>query len=312
MQSNSTKPSVLLIGGTGFLGKHLANKFLNSGIPVKIVSRNSCPFPAKTPHLTHYQFDIENDPPWLEITKDIETVFFLYSPNIPRSTKSTLSIDINSIVSIGQSLLDASVKNGVKKICFPSSGGAVYGISSDKILSEKSLTNPISIYGITKLLFEKLLLLYHHHHGLNYLIYRLSNVYGPHQNLDKPQGVISHWLKKIIEGRDIEIWGDGLVRRDYIFINDAIDAIYISSQSEIRNRVFNVGSGRSYHLVDIINILKSNLNLSFNYRHKSSDISDVEDATLNVDLFKSTFNWQPETDLEEGIQLTYNFLTEKF
>lgn len=310
MSTNNT-PSVLLIGGTGFLGKHLALKFLSLGYFVKIVSRNTAELVIKSDHLIHYQYDIEKNVPWDEITQDIETVFFLYSPNIPRDSINMIREDLSLLNEIGTNILDSCVKNGVNTICFPSSGGAIYGMTSDEVINEQVSTNPISNYGLTKLVFEKLLIIYQYHHGLNYLIFRLSNVYGPFQNLNKPQGVISHWLKNIIEGRVIEIWGDGLVRRDYIYIDDAIEAMILATESKIRNEIYNLGFGKSYHLMDIIRIIETTLNLSIKYQHVSNNKSDVKNATLDVSKFKTTFNWQPKRSIEVGTALTYNFLTER-
>lgn len=312
MSQLMNNPNVLLVGGTGFLGKHLAEEYLKLNYNVTILSRNKISITTGKGRIRHLVYNLDKKVPWDEITVNIGIAYFLYSPNIPRTNPYSLSSDISKLSRIGQKFLDSCVKNKVKTICFPSSGGAVYGKSSSKILNENSPTNPISNYGMSKLIFEKMLIMYQHLHNIDFLIFRISNVYGPFQNLNKPQGVISHWLRNTIKGETIEIWGNGEVKRDYIYISDAVSAMVAATESSVRNEIFNIGYGVSYSLLDILEVFKKILTFKLDHVYKEFHNTDVQDASLDVKLLKTTFAWSPKINLEEGIKLTYNFLKDNY
>ncbi len=126
---------------------------------------------------------------------------------------------------------------------FVSSGGTVYGIPAHVPIAEEAPTDPISAYGVSKLAVEKYLGLYRHLHGLDYAVLRLANPFGACQDPDRRQGVVAALVQAVLDGRPVEIWGDGRVVRDFIYAPDAAEAIAMAASLAGPVRVLNVGSG---------------------------------------------------------------------
>lgn len=131
----------------------------------------------------------------------------------------------------------------MKKVVFISSGGTVYGKESSCPLSENTPTNPISSYGVQKITIEKLLYLYNYMYGLDYRIIRLANPYEPYQRPDGVLGAVTTFTYKALKGEKINVYGDGSVIRDFIYIQDAVRAIIKVVNGESEHHVFNLGCG---------------------------------------------------------------------
>ncbi len=152
-------------------------------------------------------------------------------------------------------------------------------------------------------LFEKIF-------GLNYSVFRLSNPYGERQNPLAAQGVIPVFINKAINNETITIWGNGEVVRDYIYIRDAVKVLAESAGKDTDERIFNLSSGKGYSLNEIIRIIENISGKKLIVNYKEGRNIDVPVNILDNTLVKKTFNWRPETGIEEGIEITYNFLKE--
>src|SRR5262249_41635234 len=150
--------------------------------------------------------------------------------------------DVRKSVIPSLALLDIARKRGVKRIVFVSSGGTVYGAAKEIPTPETAPTDPITAYGIGKLMIEKYLALHERLHGLSFRVLRVANPFGPFQQSDKGQGLIAALLARALRGEPIEIWGDGSVVRDYVFVEDVIDALQAAARDESAERIFNIGS----------------------------------------------------------------------
>ena len=151
--------------------------------------------------------------------KGADLVYHLVSTNNPTSSNSNIGQEITDNIAITINILEACVRQKVKKIVFLSSGGTVYGNVEHYPISETCTTNPITTYGIQKLTIEKILYLYNYVYGLNYAIIRLSNPYGPYQRPNGKLGVISTFVYKALKDETLTVYGDGENIRDYIYIN---------------------------------------------------------------------------------------------
>jgi UDP-glucose 4-epimerase len=139
-------------------------------------------------------------------------------------------------------------------------------------------------------------------------VFRLSNPYGERQNPDVAQGVIPVFLKKILKDETIEIWGDGKVERDYIYIKDAVDALIKSLSTDSNDRIFNLGSGKGYTLNDILEIIENVSGKKAKVIYKEKRNIDVPVNILDNKLLSETLDWKPETDINTGIKRTYEYL----
>jgi len=172
--------------------------------------------------------------------------------------------------------------------------------------------NPLCSYGITKITIEKYLFLFNYLNNLDYCIIRLSNPYGERQNPNVPQGVISVFLKKVFTGETIEIWGDGSVVRDYIYISDVSNALVKVIEKEAPKKIYNVSSSQGYSLIEILSYIEkvTNIKPKVIYTNKQRKFDTLVNILDNTS-FKIDFNWNPEISIENGIERTWNWITKQ-
>lgn len=299
----------LILGGAGFLGSHLCEGLLNSDYKVTIFDKEDINYGnlhsvindiniVKGNFTNDYNFDV--------ITKNTDIVFHLISSTIPNTSNRDMVYDLQSNVITTIKLLDSCVKNNVRKVVFFSSGGTVYGIPTTVPIKEEHPTNPICSYGIHKLMIEKYLHLYHHLYGLDYTVMRISNPYGPKQSPFSGQGVISTFVYKATHGLPIEIWGDGTVTRDFIYVSDVIKAALALLEYKGDNKIFNVGSGKGLSINDIIKKIESVLNKKLVISYYNARNEDVKVNILNVERIKGETGWGNKILLERGIEVLSN------
>ena len=148
-----------------------------------------------------------------------------------------------------------------------------------------------------KLAIERYLHLYQVLHGLNYQVLRLSNPYGEGQAINGAQGAIAVFMSKALRGESLEIWGDGSVVRDYIYIDDVIHALLLAVSYEGPERVLNIGSGQGLSVNQIIAAIGSSIGVEMKVHFKDHRAFDVPVSVLSIDRAKSELGWQPATPL---------------
>jgi UDP-glucose 4-epimerase len=190
------------------------------------------------------------------------------------------------------------------KLIFASSGGAVYGIPKNLPISEAHETNPVSPYGVSKLAIEKFLFSYSSQHGLDYTIIRLSNPYGPGQLNLRGQGLIPTIIEGGLTGQPVNIWGDGTSERDYLFIDDAVEAFSKALTYKGSERIFNVGSGAGTSILNLVSEIEGLLHLPIKLKFEQRRPSDPLVNILDVALAKEVLGWIPSTSLGDGLQKT--------
>ena len=147
--------------------------------------------------------------------------------------------------------------------------------------------------------------MFNHLYGLSYSIIRLSNPYGPGYSIEKPQGVIHHFISKIIKNDTISIWGDGSIERDFLYIDDAVSAICKSLEHTKGESLFNIGSGTSTSIKNILDIISDVSGLKPSVIYEPSRTYDVRKSMLNIQHAKSELKWEPEISIFDGIRITY-------
>ena len=296
---------ILILGGQGFIGQNLCRKLISEGHTVFVLEKRINP-DRIIPNVNYIEGDFLDKNTYSEYLNGIDVVYHMISTTNANNSNNEMVRDVQDNIVGTINLLDACVENNVKKVIFTSSGGTVYGVPQEVPIKEDHPKNPICSYGITKLTIEKYLSLYHHIYGLDYTVLRLSNPYGPyHQSLT--QGLINVILYKTIKDEPIEIWGDGKVERDYIYIDDTIEALSIAKDVQTEEKVFNIGSGQSYSICDIINEVEKIAGKSIKQEYKPSRNQDVPVNVLDISLAKEKLGWMPKVSLEEGITSTYNY-----
>jgi UDP-glucose 4-epimerase len=311
----SKKGNCLILGGGGFIGSHLCAELLKRDYNVIIFDKLN--FSRK--NIEEFEDDIEiiegdfsNEIDIEKSLKGIDYVYHLVSTTLPASSNDNPAYDVETNLISSLKLFEGCLKRKIKKIIFISSGGTVYGIPEKVPVTEEQFSNPICSYGIVKRTIEEYLYMFGKLYGLNYNVFRMSNPYGEKQNPNAAQGAIPVFLFRVINKMPVEIWGDGEVVRDYIYIKDAVNVLASSIETDPDQKIFNLSSGEGNSLNEILDVMKKITSEDVNVVYKEGRSLDVPVNILDNSRVKKTFNWQPETSLEEGIKRTYEYLKENY
>ena len=305
------KNKCIIYGGGGFIGSHLCDELLKKEYNVIIFDKLNFSHSNIIHHKDSIRIiegDFNNAVDLKNSLKDVDIVFHLVSSTLPASSNQNPVYDVETNLVSTLKLLNLTRESRIKKIIFISSGGTVYGVPEIIPIPENHPRNPICSYGIVKKTIEDYLFMYYKLFHLDYTVFRISNPYGERQNPLVAQGVIPVFLRKIFLNEPIEIWGNGEVTRDYIYIKDVVKLIVKSLDYKTSSRIFNVGSSVGTTLKELINIISGITNKQPEIRYKEARTIDVPVNILDNALARKTFDWKPETDLLKGINLTLEYL----
>jgi len=297
----------VVLGGTGFLGLPIVSRLHSDGHEVRVLSRSH---PSDSPQwggatqIRFIQGDFLNKSDMSRALQGADVVVHLATTTDPRKSNDDPASDVRDNLLGSIRLLDLMVEHGVGKIVFASSGGTVYGEPIYQPVDEDHPTNPLVPYGITKLAFEKYLLLYERMHGIRAMILRISNPFGPGQRLDRPLGAVGIFLSRAILGLPIEIWGDGQVVRDYIYVEDVADAFSRSVNYMGSGSVFNVSTGVGTSLSDLLQMCERVLGRPVERRYFPARSFDVSSSVLSSSKITRLLGWSAQTTMMEGIART--------
>ena len=301
----------LIIGGLGFLGRNLIEQIVKSKQQIRIFDRNTLKSDDKILLGANVEYicgDFSNAEELKSAIIGVDIIFHLVSTTLPKTSNEDMVNDVQSNVVATLRLLEIARKEGVKKIIYFSSGGTVYGLSKIVPSTEDSITRPLCSYGIHKVTIESYLHLYYTLYGLDYAVMRISNPYGPYQKNNSVQGIIPVIVDKIINEDIIDIWGDGTIIRDYIYVDDVIEAALKLTKYSGIHKVFNIGSGVGYSLNELINKISQVLNKNPQVNYMSPRSIDVPVNILDISRARIELNWNPSISLDEGILRFNNHL----
>jgi UDP-glucose 4-epimerase len=300
--------NVLVLGANGFIGRNLTDALVGKVRSLHGYGRSDDSHSFIPSELTWHKGDFLDSSGLGQALERADVVIHLISSSTPGNSNLDRVGDVESNLVPTLKLLDMCVSAEVKKVIFLSSGGSIYGDCSEVPTPESSGTNPITSYGVNKLAIEKFFEIYRLQYGLDYTIIRASNPYGPFQTAKNNQGIIGAILKACVAGNSFEVWGDGTVVRDFIFVDDLVEAIIKAISHRSETRLFNVGSGIGTSLLEAFEICKqvskSDITLNFN---KPRSV-DVKVSVLDRSLASLELGWQPSTSLEAGIKKTFEWI----
>ena len=302
---------IAIFGGGGFIGSTIADRLLLDGHSLRIFER---------PRVDPYRaFTASEDVEWMtgdlmsthdvgEAVDGVDAVMHLVSTTLPKSSNDDPIYDVQSNLVATLQLLNLMVARGVKKIVFISSGGTVYGNPCYLPIDEKHPTDPLVSYGITKLAIEKYLQIYQAMHGIKANILRVSNPFGDRQRIETAQGAVAAFLSRALRGLPIEIWGDGSVARDYLYVGDVAEAFALAVAYDGAHSVFNISSGIGTSLNEVISLIERITGSHIEKVFKPGRAFDVPLSVLDNRLAKRELGWTPRVNLEEGILRTANYM----
>jgi UDP-glucose 4-epimerase len=298
----------LVLGGGGFIGSHLVTALLAQGARVRVLDRpyrqRSQALPAH-PALEWQEGDFGNTQDIHQALEDVDTVFHLVSTTQPKSSNDDPAFDVSSNLLATLNLLELLREKKATQLIFISSGGTVYGRPLHTPIPETHPTEPTCSYGIVKLAIEKYLALYRLLHGLDYRVLRLANPYGPGQEANRAQGAVGTFLSRVVHDEPIEVWGDGSVVRDYLYISDTVSALLRAAAYQGEERIFNIGSGGGHSIREIISAIEEVTGKTAQVRYTAARKFDVPVSVLDIKRAQNELAWQPEVHLNEGLRLTH-------
>lgn len=302
--------NILFIGGAGFIGSTLIRHILNRHIDVKVCVCE--PLFANVSRLDGLNVQIfRSELGNIDFLESIirkqktDTVIHLVSTLIPGSGYEDYKNEVQNVVFPTIRLTQLCSELGVKFVFF-SSGGTVYGNRQDPVpFKETDEREPISYYGLTKVMLENNILFEHRTQDLQYLILRPSNPYGHGQALNGKQGIIAVALGKILSGQVIEVWGDGTSMRDYIYIDDLGRIFCQLLENNIVNTTVNIGSGEGFSVNDILKKLKGIVEEPVNVEYRPARSADVTTMILSIEKLSKYVDLEL-TKLEDGMRKFYN------
>jgi UDP-glucose 4-epimerase len=304
---------ITVFGGGGFIGSAVADRLLRDGHALRIFER-----PRVQPYRT---FDPGEQVEWVtgdmlsthdvtDAITGVDVVFHLVSTTLPKSSNDDPIYDVQSNVVTTLHLLDAMRAQRIGRIVFISSGGTVYGAPKYLPVDEGHATDPEVSYGITKLAIEKYLLMYGRLYGIRPVILRVANPFGERQRVETAQGAVAVFLHRALRGIPIDIWGDGSVTRDFIYISDVAHAFAKAVEYAGAHAVFNVSSGVGTSLNDLIALLEEVLGTPVARRYLKARPFDVPVSVLANDLARRELGWAPQVTVREGLARTVAWMRE--
>ncbi|MGF7231478.1 NAD-dependent epimerase/dehydratase family protein [Arachidicoccus sp.] len=305
--------TVGIIGGAGFIGHNLVDYFLKNNYEVVVVGRKVDRIKICNDKLKLIECLIEKTDYILEELSNCGTIIWLISATIPSSSQKSLLTEFElNIKPLLQFLEKLTLMLTAKKFIFLSSGGAVYGNSTEnKPISEIAISNPISSYGLSKLICEDYIKYLTVDSNLQSYILRPSNVYGIYQNLIKPQGIIGYAFKAILHKEPLVLYDKGRVTRDFIFVNDlaiAIDLCIKDSFQSSNCNIYNVGSQQPYTIKEILNKIENIAGAEIDFIPKISRKFDCNYNVLNIQKIANELNWSPNVTIDNGLVEVWNWM----
>lgn len=303
---------VLVTGGAGFIASHVVDLLIGKGLHVSVVDNLSS---GKRENLNNaaafYESDIR-DSEMIKIIGDVNPDVIIH-----HAAQISVRVSVNdpgydaSINILGSlNLLEASVKSGVKKFIFASTGGAIYGEQDYFPADELHPVRPISPYGIAKLSVEKYLFYYKEVYGLDYVALRYSNVYGPRQDPHGEAGVVAIFSQKMLANEQAVINGDGKQTRDFVYVKDIAEANLSALKGNVSGEI-NIATGLETTVNELFRITNNIVGREIEEVHGPSMKGEQLRSVLNWSLAKKTLNWEPRINLEDGLRETVDYFRGK-
>lgn len=304
---------VLVTGGAGFIGSHLVDALIAAGHETITIDNLATGVRENlNPQVRFHEADIRDAAAVAEIFATERPEVLIHEAaqlDVRRSVADpAYDADVNILGTLR--LLQAGMENGLQKVIFASSGGAIYGDTEIMPTPETHPTAPISPYGVSKLSIEQYLHYFHTIHGLQYVALRYSNVYGPRQNPHGEAGVISIFAERLLRGEPTTIYGDGENTRDYVYVGDVVTANLAALASE-RVGAYNVGTGTEITVNEVFRRINTLTEAGAAERHGEAKVGEQRRSCLNWELARQELGWQPQIGFDEGLTRTVEFFIDK-
>lgn len=301
---------VLVTGGAGFIGRHTVKRLVEEGAQVVVVDTAQAGKPRKMDEsVRFYATDI--------VSEELEAIFAEERPDavihlaaqtsVRRSLHDpTADAETNILGTIR--LLQQCVRFGVRRIVFASSA-AVYGNPDHLPIEEAHGTEPLSFYGVSKRVSEMYIQSFSERYGLNYAILRYANVYGIRERRTGEDGVLTAFVERLVAGLPLEVYGDGLQTRDFVYVKDVAEANVLALRCA-GSQVLNISSGHGISLLEALGMLKEMSGRNVQPQFRPAQAGDIEQSVLDNGKARDILWWEPRYSLYDGLSEMMDFETE--
>ena len=304
----------LVTGGAGFIGSHVADLFLEEGYEVEIIDDLSTGNRANAPSNAHFHEVSVTSPETSRIIRDgqFDVVVHLAAQIDVRKSVADPVFDATTNIIGTLNILEAIRESGRRtRIAFTSTGGAIYGDFNTPPNVEIFPKDPESPYAISKLSVEYYLAYYGRLHGLEHVQLRFGNVYGPRQDPHGEAGVVAIFCNRILDGKPLTIFGDGLQTRDYVYVGDVARAVFLGATHELPTaervdaRAFNVGTGIGTSVIDLTRLLQEAAGSNAEVTFAPKRPGEQQESFLDAGKARMLLGWEPKFTLSEGLAKTF-------
>ena len=297
---------VLLTGGAGFIGSHVADQLLARGHDVTVVDDLSTGKRENVPEgALFYELDIRGG--CVKAFEEFEPEALCHQAaqmDVRRSVREpAFDADVNVLGTLR--LLENCVKYDTKKIVFASTGGAIYG-ECDGPTAEDAPRRPLAPYGTSKLGGEEYLALYNRLHGGSHTSLRYGNVYGPRQDPHGEAGVVAIFLGRFARGAQPEVFGEGTQTRDYVYVSDVVEATLAALTRPAG--VFNVGTGAETSVLELLEACRHVAGVDVEPAFAPPRAGELQRSVLDPTLAERELGFRAQTALDEGLRATWDFV----
>ena len=299
---------ILVTGGAGFIGSHIAEAFVREGHEVSIVDDLSSGREEQVPQgARFYRLDIRSP--------ELRAVFATEKPEVLCHHAAQMDVR-RSVADPGYdasvnilgllNLMELGRQYGLRRVLFASTGGAIYGEQEVFPCPETHPTEPVSPYGVAKLASERYLHFYSVQYGISWVGLRYANVYGPRQNPHGEAGVVAIFTEKLLRGEQPVIHGDGLQTRDYVYVGDLVRANLLALESDYCGPL-NLGTGKETDVNTLFHLLCELTGVTLPERHGPAKPGEQRRSCIDSGLAERVLGWRPEVELSEGLRRTVEF-----
>ena len=304
----------LVIGGAGFIGRHVTRLLCASGRAVVVLGRRATVDRDLAPGCRYICGDYSDRAVLRQLLKPGCEVIDLAYSTVPKTSYDDPVFDLVSNLPTSVGLFQEAINAGVRRVVVVSSGGTVYGPTLDLPISEEHATMPVSPYGITKLTIDRYAMMFHHTAGLPVVVVRPANAYGEDQRAGTGQGFIATAIASVLDGREIEIYGPQGAIRDYIHVADVAAGIVAALDHGDDGEIYNIGTqvGTSNaRIIKMIEELAEGQSIPVRTKVLPHRRFDVEANILDSSKLRQKSDWQSALPLAEGLQRIWQARWEK-